>query len=53
MIADEKLKQFKHDGFLVFPKLFSKVEIDLLRERAKSDHQMDQHAYGRGDGEGG
>lgn len=53
MIADEKLKQFKHDGFLVFPKLFSTDEIDLLRKRAKSDHQMDQHAYGRGDGEGG
>ena len=44
MIADENLKQFKHVGFLVFPKLFATDEIDLLRESAKSDHQMDQHA---------
>ena len=53
MIDDQKLKQFKSDGFLVFPQLFSTAETDLLRDRAKSDHQMDQHSYGRGDGEGG
>ncbi len=28
-------------------------EIDLLRRAAKEDRQLDQHSFGKGDGEGG
>lgn len=52
-VAEEQLQEYNERGFLVFEKLFSQSEIALLRDAAKSDHQMDQNSYGRGDGEGG
>ena len=33
--------------------LFSSAEIEALKSRAKSDHELDSNSYGRGDGEGG
>ena len=33
--------------------MFDAEEIDLLRRAAKEDRQLDQHSFGRGDGEGG
>ena len=37
----------------VVRELFDRAEIDLLRDTAKRDRELDQQAYGRNDGEGG
>ncbi|HEX4807377.1 MAG TPA: phytanoyl-CoA dioxygenase family protein [Bryobacteraceae bacterium] len=52
-IGRECLKHYDRDGFIVVRKMFDTEEIDLLRRAAKEDRQLDQHAFGRGDGEGG
>jgi hypothetical protein len=33
--------------------MFNREEIDLLKRAAKQDRELDQHSFGRGDGEGG
>ena len=52
-LSDEQLKQYEEDGYLLLKSYFDAEEIDLLRESAKEDQQLDQHSYGKGDGEGG
>ncbi|HEX4230314.1 MAG TPA: phytanoyl-CoA dioxygenase family protein [Bryobacteraceae bacterium] len=52
-ISRDYLSQYERDGFIVVRKMFDTEEIDLLRRAAKEDRQLDQHAFGRGDGEGG
>ena len=47
------ISDYERDGFLVARRMFSSEEIDLLRRSAKEDRSLDQHAFGRGDGEGG
>jgi hypothetical protein len=52
-IQGSKVEQYKRDGYLLERALFDKEEIDLLRRAAKEDRQLDQHSFGKGDGEGG
>jgi ectoine hydroxylase len=52
-ISRDDLAAYERDGFIVARSMFDAEEIDLLRRAAKEDRQMDQHAFGRGDGEGG
>lgn len=52
-LSEQQLKQYRHDGFLVLKHLFDQDEIDLLRRSAKEDKALDDHAFGRDDGEGG
>lgn len=47
------LNEYERDGFVVARKMFDSEEIGLLRRAAKEDRELDQHAFGRGDGEGG
>ncbi len=47
------LPSYEQDGFVVARAMFDREEIDLLRRAAKEDRQLDQHAFGKGDGEGG
>lgn len=47
------LPSYEQDGFVVGRAMFDREEIDLLRRAAKEDRQLDQHAFGKGDGEGG
>ncbi len=47
------VSDYERDGFLIARKMFNATEIDLLRRAAKEDRALDQHAFGRGDGEGG
>ena len=47
------LKDYDRNGFVVARKMFDTTEIDLLRRAAKEDRELDQHSFGRGDGEGG
>ncbi len=47
------LSDYERDGFVVARNMFEAAEIDLLRRCAKEDRALDQHSFGRGDGEGG
>jgi len=49
----EQLAAYRRDGYVLVPSLFETEEIDLLRRAAKEDRALDEHAFGREDGEGG
>jgi hypothetical protein len=54
MVLDhDQLARYQRDGFLLFKSLFDAEEIELLRRSAKEDKQLDDHSFGRQDGEGG
>jgi len=48
-----RLGEYQQNGFVLEKGMFNADEIDLLRRAAKEDRQLDQHSFGRGDGEGG
>lgn len=50
---DPRLAQYDETGFVLEKALFDHQEIDLLRRSAKEDKQLDDHSFGRNDGEGG
>ncbi len=52
-LTPDQLAVYDRDGFLLLKKLFDAEEIDLLRRSAKEDKQLDDHSFGRDDGEGG
>ena len=52
-LKDDLLVQYEADGFTIARRMFDSEEIELLRRAAKEDRELDQHSYGRGDGEGG
>ena len=52
-LSADQLAQFQTAGYLVLPRLFDTVEIDLLRRAAREDRALDQHSFGKADGEGG
>lgn len=52
-LKDEALKNYERDGFVIAKHLFDSQEIELLRRAAKEDRDLDQHSFGKGDGEGG
>jgi hypothetical protein len=52
-ISNTRLTEYQQNGFVLEKAMFNPEEIDLLRRAAKEDRQLDQHSFGRGDGEGG
>jgi ectoine hydroxylase len=48
-----QLSRYERDGSLLIPGLFDADEIDLLLRSAREDRALDEHSFGRGDGEGG
>ncbi|HEY3456435.1 MAG TPA: phytanoyl-CoA dioxygenase family protein [Bryobacteraceae bacterium] len=52
-ISNTRLKEYEQNGFILEKGMFDAEEIDLLRRAAKEDRELDQHSFGRGDGEGG
>jgi hypothetical protein len=52
-LNDDVLKTYETDGFVIARRMFDAEEIGLLRRAAREDRELDQHSYGRGDGEGG
>ncbi|MGI8961470.1 MAG: phytanoyl-CoA dioxygenase family protein [Bryobacteraceae bacterium] len=50
---DNRLDEYQRNGFVLVKGMFDAEEIDLLRRAAKQDRELDQHSFGRGDGEGG
>src|SRR5690349_13590444 len=52
-IRENRLEEYRRDGYILEKSLFDKEEIGLLHRAAKEDRALDQHSFGRGDGEGG
>jgi ectoine hydroxylase-related dioxygenase (phytanoyl-CoA dioxygenase family) len=50
---DNRLDEYQRNGFVLVKGMFDAEEIGLLRRAAKQDRDLDQHSFGRGDGEGG
>lgn len=52
-LRKEVLSEYERNGFVIAKGMFSKEEMELLRRASKEDRELDQHSFGRGDGEGG
>lgn len=52
-ISDEQVRQYNEDGYLLVRGMLSAAEIDLLGRTAREDRVLDQHSFGKADGEGG
>jgi hypothetical protein len=53
VLNDQQLREYEADGFVLARKMFDEEETGLLGRAAREDRELDQHAFGRGDGEGG
>lgn len=49
---EEQILEYNENGYVILKGLLSKEEVEALRERAKSDREMDKHAFQRDDGTG-
>ena len=52
-LKEDVLNAYEADGFVIVRAMFDSQEIGLLRRAAKEDRALDQHSFGKGDGEGG
>ncbi len=52
-IGRQAAEEYKSAGYYLARKTFNAEEMGLLRRAAKDDRALDQHSYGKGDGEGG
>jgi ectoine hydroxylase-related dioxygenase (phytanoyl-CoA dioxygenase family) len=52
-INENRIDEYNRNGFIIVKGMFDSEEIGLLRRAAKEDRALDQHAFGKGDGEGG
>ena len=53
VLSDSQVDDYRRNGYVLAQGLFDSEEIELLSRTAKEDHELDKHAYGRDDGEGG
>jgi ectoine hydroxylase len=52
-LSEVHARDYERDGFVIARQMFDGEEIELLRRAAKEDRELDQHSFGKGDGEGG
>src|SRR5580658_9186661 len=52
-ISDTQAAQYSEDGYVLVHGMFDAVETDLLARAAHEDRALDEHSFGKGDGEGG
>jgi ectoine hydroxylase len=52
-LTKTQLAAYAQDGYVLAPGFFTSEEIGLLKRAAKEDKALDDHAFSRGDGEGG
>jgi ectoine hydroxylase len=52
-LTPEQVQQYKDDGYIVLKGMLSPEEIGLLSRTAHEDRVLDQHSFGKADGEGG
>jgi hypothetical protein len=53
VISDQDVSAYHQDGYVLVPGMFDEVESGLLAAAARHDRELDQHSYGKNDGEGG
>src|SRR5437764_15464417 len=52
-ISNEQVRAYHEDGYVLARGMFEADEIALLGRAAREDRALDQHSFGRADGEGG
>jgi ectoine hydroxylase len=52
-LTDEQLKAYAEDGYLLVRGMLNHEEVEMLGRSAREDRVLDQHSFGRADGEGG
>src|ERR1700680_188410 len=52
-ITLQQVQAFHSDGYVLAKGMFDAAEIGLLGRAAREDRVLDQHSFGRADGEGG
>jgi len=53
VITDEDVRSYNRDGYLLVRGMLNAEEISLLGRAAREDRVLDQHSFGKADGEGG
>jgi ectoine hydroxylase-related dioxygenase (phytanoyl-CoA dioxygenase family) len=53
VIGDKEARSYNEDGYVLVKNMLDADEIGLLGRAAREDRVLDQHSYGRADGEGG
>jgi ectoine hydroxylase len=53
VIGDQEVRSYNEDGYVLVKNMLDADEIGLLGRAAREDRVLDQHSYGRADGEGG
>jgi len=53
VISDADVEAYRRDGFVLVRGMLDGEEIGLLGRAAREDRVLDQHSFGRADGEGG
>lgn len=52
-VTPDQVQRFHADGYFIVERLFDAEEVELLRNIARADLQLEREAASRGDGEGG
>src|SRR5437016_11658785 len=52
-ITSEQVRAYHEDGYVLARGMFEADEIALLGRAAREDRDLDEHSFGRADGEGG
>ena len=53
VISDTEVASFHRDGYVLVRSMLDSEEVGLLGRAAKEDRILDEHSFGRSDGEGG
>jgi ectoine hydroxylase len=53
VISDQDVRSYEENGFVIVRNFLGAEEIELLGRAAREDRVLDQHSFGRADGEGG
>jgi len=52
-ITESQVEAYRRDGYVLVGGMLDKEEAELLGRAAREDRVLDQHAFGKADGEGG
>lgn len=52
-ISSQDVQRYHRDGYVLVRNMLDNTEISLLGTAARQDRALDQHSYGKADGEGG
>ncbi len=52
-ISSEDVRMYHKDGYVLVREMLNQEEISLLGAAARQDRALDEHSYGKADGEGG